>query len=185
MYEEHPMTKKTISVSELSQWMEQTKDMVLIDVRTAGEFRRGHVPSALNLHGEALRRYLHTVPSQTTVAVICQSGGRSQLACKVMSGDFQRLVNVEGGTSAWIRAGLPIEKENNTMNASTETKLRRQTHFVAAIMLTTALTMGFTGHPEWFYLACLPAFGLMLDAITGVCPMTLILRKAPWNAGCS
>ncbi len=185
MYEETPITMTTLSVSELSKWMEQSKDLVLIDVRTAGEFRRGHVPSALNLHGEALRRYLLTVPSLTTVAVICQSGGRSQRACELMSPDFQRLVNVEGGTSAWIRAGLPIEKENNTMNASKETKLRRQTHFVAAIMLTTALTMGFTGHPEWFYLACLPAFGLMLDAITGVCPMTLILRKAPWNAGCS
>lgn len=161
----------------------QGKDLLIIDVRTSAEFNRGHIPAALNLHGTSLRSHLSELPSATKVAIVCQSGGRSQLACEGLRREFKGLSNVDGGTSAWIRAGLPVEKENKDMLHTSESKLRRQTHLVAGIMLTTALVMGFTGHPAWFFLACLPAFGLMLDAITGICPMTLMLKKAPWNSG--
>ena len=34
---------------------------------------------------------------------------------------------------------------------------------------------------SWAYLALLPMFGLLLDASTGICPMTLILKQMPWN----
>jgi rhodanese-related sulfurtransferase len=177
------MSIKSISVSELHAMASQGKDLVIIDVRTRSEYNRGHIPAALNLHGTPLRSHLSELPSTTKVAIVCQSGGRSQLACEGLRRDFQGLLNVDGGTAAWIRAGLPVEKENKNMHQTSDSKLRRQTHLVAGIMLTTALVMGFTGNPTWFYLACLPAFGLMLDAITGICPMTLILRKAPWNSG--
>ena len=158
-------------------------DLVIIDVRTIAEFNRGHIPTALNLHGSSLRSHLSELPPTATVAIVCQSGGRSQLACEGLRREFKGLSNVDGGTAAWIRAGLPIEKENKNMHQTSDSKLRRQTHVVAGILLTAALVMGFTGHPAWFYLACLPAFGLMLDAITGICPMTLMLKKAPWNSG--
>ena len=161
----------------------QSKDLVIIDVRTRSEYNRGHIPAALNLQGAQLSSHISELPSTTKVAIVCQSGGRSQLACEGLRRDFHGLLNVDGGTAAWIRAGLPVEKENKNMHQTSDSKLRRQTHLVAGLMLTTALVMGFTGNPTWFYLACLPAFGLMLDAITGICPMTLILRKAPWNSG--
>ena len=161
----------------------QGKDLVIIDVRTSAEFNRGHIPNTLNIHGAPLRSHLSELPPTTTVAIVCQRGGRSQLACEGLSRDFHGLSNVDGGTAAWIRAGLPVEKENKNMHQTSDSKLRRQTHLVAGIMLITALSMGLTGHPAWFYLACLPAFGLMLDAITGICPMTLMLKKAPWNSG--
>ena len=177
------MSINSISVSELHAMASQDKDLVIIDVRTRSEYNRGHIPAALNLQGAQLRSHLSELPSTTKVAIVCQSGGRSQLACEGLRRDFHGLLNVDGGTAAWIRAGLPIEKENKIMHQTSDSKLRRQTHLVAGLMLTTALVMGFTGNPTWFYLACLPAFGLMLDAITGICPMTLILRKAPWNSG--
>lgn len=177
------MSIKSISVSELHAMASQSKDLVIIDVRTRSEYNRGHIPAALNLQGAQLRSHLCELPPTTKVAIVCQSGGRSQLACEGLRRDFHGLLNVDGGTAAWIRAGLPVEKENKNMHQTSDSKLRRQTHLVAGLMLTTALVMGFTGNPTWFYLACLPAFGLMLDAITGICPMTLILRKAPWNSG--
>lgn len=161
----------------------QGKDLVIIDVRTSADFNRGHIPTALNLHGSSLRSHLSELPPATTVAIVCKSGGRSQLACEGLRRKFKGLSNVDGGTAACIRAGLPVENENRNMHQTSESKLRLQTHLVAGIMLTTALVMGFTGHPAWFYLACLPAFGLMLDAITGICPMTLMLKRAPWNSG--
>ena len=177
------MSIKNISVLELHAMASQGKDLVIIDVRTRSEYNRGHIPAALNLQGAQLRSHLSELPPTTKVAIVCHSGGRSRRACEVLLGEFHNLLNVDGGTAAWIYAGLPIEKEKRNMHQTLDSKLRRQTHLVAGLMLTTALVMGFTGNPTWFYLACLPAFGLMLDAITGICPMTLILRKAPWNSG--
>jgi rhodanese-related sulfurtransferase len=177
------MSIKNISVHELNTMLSKRSDVVIIDVRTGSEFNRGHIPGALNLHGAALASNIKAMQSSSTVAVVCHSGGRSQAVCQSLRRDFQQIVNVDGGTAAWIQAGLPIEKETRNIQQTSESNLRRQTHLVAGIMLTTALVMGYSGQPLWFYLACLPAFGLMLDAITGICPMTLLLRKAPWNSG--
>lgn len=59
--------------------------------------------------------------------------------------------------------------------------LDRQTHLVAGLMLVAAFVLSATVNPNWIFLAALPAFGLLLDAVTGICPMTLILAKMPWN----
>jgi rhodanese-related sulfurtransferase len=41
--------------------------------------------------------------------VICQSGGRSmKVSQKLEAAGFTHIVNVEGGTSAWHAAGLPV-----------------------------------------------------------------------------
>lgn len=57
----------------------------------------------------------------------------------------------------------------------------RQTHFVAGLLLVAAFLLWRFVDPAWIYLALLPTFGLLLDAITGICPMTLILKTMPWN----
>lgn len=59
--------------------------------------------------------------------------------------------------------------------------LDRQTHLVAGILVALALSLHYWVAPGWVYLAALPMFGLLLDAVTGVCPMTLILKRMPWN----
>jgi adenylyltransferase/sulfurtransferase len=41
---------------------------------------------------------------------ICQVGQRSALACEfAAAAGFKELYNVEGGTDAWLKAGLPVE----------------------------------------------------------------------------
>jgi ABC-type polysaccharide/polyol phosphate export permease len=69
---------------------------------------------------------------------------------------------------------------NSTSNACSRS-IDRQTHLVAGLMLVAAFVLWRTVHPNWIYLALLPAFGLLLDATTGICPMTLMLRLLPWN----
>lgn len=57
----------------------------------------------------------------------------------------------------------------------------RQTHLVAGIFVWAGLLLGLNASPWWFVLVGLPGFGLLLDALTGICPMTLILKKMSWN----
>lgn len=67
------------------------------------------------------------------------------------------------------------------MTTTPSRTLDRQTHLVAGLMLVAAFVLWKTVNPNWIYLAMLPAFGLLLDATTGICPMTLMLRQMPWN----
>lgn len=84
----------------------------VIDVRTTGEFARGHVEGAVNLplgswtpSDDALQGY-----RGATLYVICQSGGRSAKAADELAAAGFDAVNVLGGTGAWVRAGKPVVK---------------------------------------------------------------------------
>lgn len=69
-----------------------------------------------------------------------------------------------------------LSKEGQCMNVA------RQTHLVAGIIVWTSVLLAAFVGPAWIWLAALPGFGLLLDATTGICPMTLILKKMPWNS---
>ncbi|MCD5382078.1 MAG: DUF2892 domain-containing protein [Candidatus Pacebacteria bacterium] len=57
----------------------------------------------------------------------------------------------------------------------------RQAFVVASLMIIVAFVLARVVHPDWIYLALLPAFGLMLSGLTGFCPMIFILQALPWN----
>ncbi len=57
----------------------------------------------------------------------------------------------------------------------------RQAFVVASLIIFIAFGLGELVHPDWVYLALLPAFGLLFSGLTGMCPMILILQALPWN----
>jgi rhodanese-related sulfurtransferase len=167
---------KQIEASELKQMTESKSVTAVIDVRTPMEYNLGHVPNAINIPLHQLGHTLPHIKKDEPVAVICQAGSRSQMACQKLIDEYPNVMNVMGGTSAWASAGLPLEKAPPSPN-----RVTRQSHFVASVMLIAALYLATTVNPAWMYLAALPAFGLMLDSLTGFCPMSWLLAKMPFN----
>jgi rhodanese-related sulfurtransferase len=52
-----------------------------------------------------------TNPPDEPLYFICHLGGRSAAACAMfMAAGFPNVVNIDGGTDAWIAAGLPTEQ---------------------------------------------------------------------------
>jgi rhodanese-related sulfurtransferase len=79
-----------------------------VDVRREGEFRTGHVPSAANVPLHQLLRRTSEIERGSASAVICASGYRSSAGASLLAREgFGPLLNMTGGTAAWIRAGLP------------------------------------------------------------------------------
>lgn len=60
----------------------KTPGAVLVDVRTPGEFRSGHIPGSINLPLEALAAA--PLP-QGPLFVYCRSGQRSRAACRILA----------------------------------------------------------------------------------------------------
>jgi len=105
-------TVPQISVAELKELIESRPDLQLIDVRRPAEFQSGHAPHAVSAPLAKLRERLSQLSLRPTqpVAVICAGGFRSSAATSIMQqAGFTNLLNVTGGTKAWIDAGFEVE----------------------------------------------------------------------------
>lgn len=101
-----------ISPAELRRMIDEREDLQVIDVRRPAEYAAGHAPRAASTPlGPRLREETRELDSTRPVAVICAGGYRSSAATSMLRPlGFRRLYNVEGGTSAWLAAGFPVEK---------------------------------------------------------------------------
>lgn len=61
--------------------------VTLLDVRTRIEYDCGHVDGFVNIPVDELREHLSELPKGKTVYVICQSGLRSYIACRILAGN--------------------------------------------------------------------------------------------------
>ncbi len=99
-----------IPVAELRERRRTVPALQIVDVRRAAEFAAGHVPGAVHvpldrLEGEAAR----LDPARPT-AVVCASGYRSSAGTSLLARrGFRDVVNVAGGTAAWVAAGFEVE----------------------------------------------------------------------------
>jgi hydroxyacylglutathione hydrolase len=105
-------TVPQLTVDDLNDLIEKHSPLQIIDVRRPPEYESGHVPRALhaplsNLEQTASRLPLdHGLPT----AVICAGGYRSSAATSILEQHgFSNLINITGGTRAWIDAGYPVE----------------------------------------------------------------------------
>jgi len=70
---------------------------ILLDTRTDGEYARGHAPGFINIPLDSLRERLNDLPRRKPVYVMCQSGLRSYLACRILSQNGFECYNFAGG----------------------------------------------------------------------------------------
>ncbi len=88
------------------QWHEvaqaQGAGATVVDVRTAAEFDRGHVPGSINLGLDELRDHLDEVPDGPLV-VTCAVGLRGHVAARILrQRGFEDVRNLDGGYTTWL-----------------------------------------------------------------------------------
>lgn len=88
--------------------------VVVLDARTAEEFKDGHIANAQNIdvkQDDFVKKALATLPKNKTVAVYCRSGRRSANAAGLLAKKGYKCVNLYGGILAWIEAGKPVVQD--------------------------------------------------------------------------
>lgn len=71
--------------------------VTLLDVRTELEYQQGHIESFVNIPVDELRNRLDEIEKGKPVYVICQSGMRSYIACRILAGYGLEVYNFSGG----------------------------------------------------------------------------------------
>ena len=113
-----------------------------------------------------------------TLHLICQSGGRSAMACqKLETAGYEAVVNLEGGTSAWQAASLPLVVGKKAMS------LERQVRIAAGSLIVIGAAIGYFVHPGGFGLSAFVGAGLVFAGLTDTCAMGMMIAKMPWNQG--
>lgn len=87
---------------------------VIVDVRTTGEFRRGHLPGAVNISILSLPFRLGEISVESRdepVVVYCAHGPRAGLAGFVLKlAGFREVYHLQYDMAGWQADGLPLEK---------------------------------------------------------------------------
>lgn len=169
--------KQDIRPNELKEKLMAGEALRIIDVRSPGEYAAGHLPGAENIPLATIHDRIPNAAPDDCLVLVCQGGVRSNAACELIRETYSNLYDLIGGTTAWIDAGLEVE-----VSPKAPRSVDRQTHLVAGLLLLSAFILFRSVNQGWIYLALLPTFGLLMDAVTGICPMSLLLKLAPWNA---
>lgn len=170
------MAVATISPAELHEQVRSGGSVELIDVRTPAEFQEVHVSYARNIPLDRLSAAAVGGDPGRPLYVICKSGGRGRQACeKLTAAGLTQVINVDGGTSAWDQAGLPVMRGRKVMS------LERQVRIAAGLLVLTGTVLGAFVSPYWLGLSGFVGAGLVFAGLTDTCGMGMLLARMPWN----
>jgi rhodanese-related sulfurtransferase len=148
----------------------------LIDVRSPSEFASGHIPRAINIPMDQIETRLDDLDLNAPLVLICQAGTRARLTAGLLEPCQRHIAVLEGGTNAWINAGLPV-----VTSVRTRWSLERQVRLGAGLLVLAGATLALTVNGAWLYLSGFAGLGLTIAGLTDFCPMGILLGKMPWN----
>ena len=111
-------TNTLLSPKSFSDKLNTTPAATVIDVRTPGEFAKGHLANAVNYdwNSKDFDSQIRQLDKSKPVFVYCLGGGRSASAAQKMRAEgFKEVYELDGGMLKWRSAGLPeTTTEGNT-----------------------------------------------------------------------
>lgn len=172
------LTAATITAQELGAKLAAGERIDLIDVRTPAEYAEVHAePARLSpldkISADSVRQLRSGEGSP--VYVICKSGSRGRQACEKLAAAGLNAVNVEGGTTAWVAAGLPVVRGKKTIS------LERQVRIAAGAMVVVGTLLSAFVSPYFLIVPGFVGAGLVFAGVTDTCGMAMMLAKLPWN----
>ena len=174
----HPADRsQTVAPAEVARLRAEGRPVRLIDVRTPVEYAEVHAEGARLVPLNQLDpRAVSEGSDAEPLYVICKSGGRAAKAVeKFRAAGFANVFNVEGGTAAWERAGLPVVRGAKVIS------LERQVRIGAGLLVLLGVLLGWLVHPAFYGLSAFVGAGLTFAGVTDWCGMGMLLAKMPWN----
>lgn len=82
---------------------------VFVDVRSAEEYAKGHIPQARSLPLDQIDGRAQTLPKNKPLIVVCATGRNAGAAAtQLKAKGLENVVTLNGGMTAWQQAGLPV-----------------------------------------------------------------------------
>ena len=103
-------TDRAVQPIDASAAIQSVRDgAILVDVRTAIEWARGHAPAATHIPLQLISSRGAQLSHDASIITICQSGHRSDIAARTLAKKGFTVSSVTGGMPAWKAAGGAVE----------------------------------------------------------------------------
>jgi rhodanese-related sulfurtransferase len=90
------------------------QEAVVVDVRPAADFHKGHIINAINIPGNGFANQMGILSKykDKPIIVSCRSGAQSSSACQQLKkAGYEQVYNLKGGILAWQSANLPVTRK--------------------------------------------------------------------------
>jgi rhodanese-related sulfurtransferase len=90
-----------------------SNDVLLVDVRTPGEFSSGHIENAININflSSEFDEKIQKLDTTKTLVIYCRSGNRSgKSTSKLVKAGFKDIYDLKGGVLNWQKSGQKLVK---------------------------------------------------------------------------
>ena len=112
---EHQANKGShLSPSMATRLMNNHSDALILDIRTAADFKNGHINGAKNIPLSDFASSVDKLAADKDkpVLVYCNSGNTVTRAIKLLKkAGFVQVNNLDGGIAAWKEANMPLSKK--------------------------------------------------------------------------
>lgn len=174
------MPVQTIAPADLQKMRDQGNTPEIIDVRTPAEYLLAHIQGAKLVPLDSLDPAAIAAERRGTtqpIYVVCEKGGRAAKACqRLIDAGVSPVLSIEGGTAAWISAGLPVERKNVRVIS-----LERQVRIVAGTLVLIGSLLALFVHIALLAIPIFIGSGLIFAGVTDFCGMGMLLARMPWN----
>ena len=168
------MSIATISPDEVHSKLNQ--GALLVDIRSADEHAREHIPNALCRPLEGLASGIDAKGS--AIVFHCRGGMRTQANAALLAAAASGApcFIMADGIDGWKRAGLPT-----IIDRGVPIDIMRQVQIVAGGLVLAGVLLGHLIAPAFFVLSAFVGAGLVFAGATGFCGMAQLLAAMPWN----
>ncbi|WP_108126454.1 rhodanese-like domain-containing protein [Saccharospirillum mangrovi] len=90
-----------------------TKDAKVVDLRTKDEFRKGHLPGAINIPSRDFANRMSELSAykETPIILVCKTGTSAGASGALLNkAGFKQLHKLRGGVLEWQNSSLPLVK---------------------------------------------------------------------------
>lgn len=171
-------TSRTVHPTELQRRLTEDSELMVLDVRTPGEFESVHIRGSYNVPLDQLAEHADELAERLPghVVLVCQSGNRAGQACqKLQTAGFEAADVLDGGIAAYEDSGGQVIRRGNRWD------MNRQVRMTAGSLVLLGTLAGQLVHPRLGLLAGAIGAGLTYSAISDSCAMASALSRMPWN----
>jgi len=153
--------------------------MLIVDVRTPGEFEEIHIPDSTNVPLADLERALPELESKMRdkqIILVCRTQNRVKVAYNHLArAGMTNCQILEGGMTGWVSEGNPVIKGEKAIS------LERQVRMVVGVLVVVGAAMGAFLSPWFFLVPAAVGAGLFHAGLTDSCFMGMLLAQLPFN----
>lgn len=105
-------TFQHLDIPTLAGWLDERRELALVDIRDPQSFAQGHIPGSRRLDNDTVGAFIEEASREAPLVVVCYHGHSSQQAAAWLAGQgFAEVYSLDGGFTDWqLRHPARVER---------------------------------------------------------------------------